>query len=159
LSVHPRLRGSRAPRRIVLAAGLALLAVAIPSGAAGVALKPFPGITFGDAETRHVVITTRAYRLTLDKRNGRILDLVDKRLELTSCRANELPVGRSRTSPFAQGVFLHATAPAASPIGGIRRRDAQLSTGIPSSGLPSPRSVPARSSLICVWRSRTAVQC
>jgi hypothetical protein len=78
LSVHPRLRGSRAPRRIVLAAGLALLAVAIPSGAAGVALKPFPGITFGDAATGHVVITTRAYRLTLDKRNGRILDLVDR---------------------------------------------------------------------------------
>ncbi|MGH3135573.1 MAG: hypothetical protein ACRDPV_03660, partial [Gaiellaceae bacterium] len=49
----------------------------VPSGAASTALGPFAGVTFAD-ETKHLVITSRAYRLTLSKRNGQILDLVDR---------------------------------------------------------------------------------
>ena len=72
-------RSWRALRQLVptVAAG-ALLVGAIPSGAAGVALKPFPGIAFDDRATGRLVITARAYQLTLDKRNGRIFDLIDR---------------------------------------------------------------------------------
>jgi hypothetical protein len=74
------LRASWHPLRslVLAAAAVALLAGAVPSGAAGVAAKPFPGITFDDRASGRLVITARAYQLTLDKRNGRILDLVDR---------------------------------------------------------------------------------
>ena len=60
------------------AAAVALLAGAAPPGAGGAAAKRFPGITFDDGATGRLVITARAYRLTLSKRNGKILDLVDR---------------------------------------------------------------------------------
>ncbi|MEP7223837.1 MAG: DUF6259 domain-containing protein, partial [Actinomycetota bacterium] len=56
---------------------LALLVGATASGAADVAPNPFQGIAFDDRAGR-LVITARAYQLTLDKRNGRILDLIDR---------------------------------------------------------------------------------
>lgn len=79
MSGHRWLRQSwRVLRQLVPAAAAgALLVGATPSGAAGVAPKPFPGIAF-DVRAGRLVITARAYQLTLDKRNGRILDLVDR---------------------------------------------------------------------------------
>ena len=79
MRAHPRLRGFRPLRQPVLAAAaLALLTGAVPSGAAGVAPAQFPGITFDDRAAGRLVITAPAYRLTLGKRNGQILDLVDR---------------------------------------------------------------------------------
>ncbi|MGH3135763.1 MAG: DUF6259 domain-containing protein [Gaiellaceae bacterium] len=74
------MRGSRPPLRqlVVAAAAVVLLAGAVPSSAPGVAPKRYPGITFDDRATGRLVITAGAYRLTLDKRNGRIFDLVDR---------------------------------------------------------------------------------
>jgi len=77
-SEHPSLGSfSRPLRGPVPAAAALLLTGVVPSGAAGVAREPFPGVTFDDRAGR-LVITARAYRLTLDKRNGKILDLVDR---------------------------------------------------------------------------------
>ncbi len=80
MSGHRRLCGSRRPLRqlVVAAVAVALLAGAVPSGAAGVALERFPGITFDDQTSGRLVITARAYQLTLDRRNGRILGLIDR---------------------------------------------------------------------------------
>ncbi|MGH3064728.1 MAG: DUF6259 domain-containing protein [Gaiellaceae bacterium] len=60
----------------VAAAALALLTGAAPSGTA--ALAQLPGISFDDRRAGRLVVTAPAYRLTLDKRNGKILDLVDR---------------------------------------------------------------------------------
>ena len=57
---------------------LTLLAGAAPSGAAGDHAGQSAGIAFDDRTADRLVITARGYRLTLDKRNGRILDLVDR---------------------------------------------------------------------------------
>jgi len=80
LTAHRWLRGSRRPFRqlVIAAAAVALLSGAVPSGAAGVGPERFPGITFDDRASARLVITARAYRLTLDKRNAKILDLVDR---------------------------------------------------------------------------------
>ena len=40
--------------------------------------EQFPGITFDDRATGRLVIAAPAYRLTIDKRNGTILELVDR---------------------------------------------------------------------------------
>lgn len=72
-------RVGRPLRQAVFAlAALAFVTGAAPSGAAKVVLEQFPGITFDDGTAGRLVITTRAYRLTLDKRNGKILDIVDR---------------------------------------------------------------------------------
>ena len=72
-------RVGRPLRQAVFAlAALGLVTGAAPSGAANVVLEQFPGITFDDGTAGRLVITTRAYRLTLDKRNGKILDIVDR---------------------------------------------------------------------------------
>ena len=56
----------------------AVLAGAGPHGAASGAAKRFPGITFEDRISGRLVITAPAYQLTLAKRNGRIIDLIDR---------------------------------------------------------------------------------
>lgn len=77
-SERHRFRGFTRPLRAVAsAAALALITGIVPSGAASTALGPFPGVTFAD-ETKRLVITSRAYRITLSKRNGQIVDLVDR---------------------------------------------------------------------------------
>jgi hypothetical protein len=62
---------------VLLAATCALLFGAAPSGAGGSPLAPFPGVTFDERPGR-LVIGARAYELTLDTRNGRILQVVDR---------------------------------------------------------------------------------
>lgn len=57
---------------------LALVAGAAPPGAADDHAGQSAGIAFDDRAADRLVITARTYRLTLDKRNGRILDLVDR---------------------------------------------------------------------------------
>ena len=53
----------------------ALVAAAIP--ASGAATNGNGGISFADGG-RQLVVTASAYRLTLDKKNGKIVDLVDR---------------------------------------------------------------------------------
>jgi Domain of unknown function (DUF6259) len=78
-SARPWVRGRRPLRQLApaAAAALALLAGVAPAGAGDSALERFPGVTFNDRAGR-LVITTPTYRLTLDKRNGTIVDLVDR---------------------------------------------------------------------------------
>ena len=74
-----RLRGARALRQLAAAAAaLGLVTGAAPAGAGGSDPEQFPGITFDDRATGRLVITAPLYRLTLDKRNGTIIDLVDR---------------------------------------------------------------------------------
>jgi hypothetical protein len=54
---------------------LVILAVAATTHGA---VSATPGITFDDRAAARMVITTHAYRLTLGKRNGKILSLVDR---------------------------------------------------------------------------------
>ena len=77
MSAHTRLSG-RLGQVVPAMAMLALLAGAAPSGAAGDHAGQSAGIAFDARGADRLVITARAYRLTLDKRNGRILDLVDR---------------------------------------------------------------------------------
>jgi len=75
MSAYVRLRLLRWP-------ALALVTVALGTGAAPSAtagLERLPGITFDDSAAGRLVVTTAAYRLTLDKRNGTIVDLVDRK--------------------------------------------------------------------------------
>lgn len=62
---------------VVAAAAVALIAGAGPPSAAGVPAKRFSPIAFDDRASGRLVITARGYRLTLSKRDGRILDLID----------------------------------------------------------------------------------
>ncbi|HSF61963.1 MAG TPA: DUF6259 domain-containing protein [Gaiellaceae bacterium] len=74
MTARPRLRSFR---RLVLA----FVAIALVTGvapAATAALEQFPGITFDDRADGRLVVAAPAYRLTLDKRNGTIVDLVDR---------------------------------------------------------------------------------
>jgi hypothetical protein len=58
------------------AAALGILA----AGASGhrALSAPFPGVSFDARATDRLVLTTKAYRLTLSKRNGKLLGLVDR---------------------------------------------------------------------------------
>jgi hypothetical protein len=55
-----------------------LLVVWAPAEAASRAVKPFPGVAFDERAADRVVLTTAAYRLSLSKRNGKVLELVDR---------------------------------------------------------------------------------
>lgn len=65
-------------RRWPALAAVALLAAAIPASGAGAEAKQFPGIALNDRDNGRLVVTATAYRLTLSKKNGKILDLVDR---------------------------------------------------------------------------------
>src|SRR6266568_7783462 len=56
----------------------AAAAVAVLAGAGSAAPRRFAGISFDDRAGGRLVITARAYRLTLSRQNGKILDLVDR---------------------------------------------------------------------------------
>jgi Domain of unknown function (DUF6259) len=56
----------------------ALIVFAVASHAALSAPPPSPGIAFNDHTADRLLITTSRYRLTLSKRNGKILSLVDR---------------------------------------------------------------------------------
>jgi hypothetical protein len=58
------------------AAVLAILAAAASSH--GALSAPFPGVSFDERAAGRLVITTEAYRLTLSKKNGKLLGLVDR---------------------------------------------------------------------------------
>jgi hypothetical protein len=75
LSTHPRLRPYR--RLVPGFVAVALILGVAPSATA--ALERFPGITFSDRADR-LVVTAPAYRLTLDERNGTIVELVDRKV-------------------------------------------------------------------------------
>ncbi len=65
-------KGSRA------ALGAAALAAVLLLGAAATSAAPRRGISFDDRARDRLVLTTPGYTLTLAKRNGKILDLVDR---------------------------------------------------------------------------------
>jgi Domain of unknown function (DUF6259) len=71
------LSGRRLPA-LATAAAIALLAGAAPPVIASAVPKRLPGITFDDRAGDRLVIGAHGYRLTLDKRNGKILELVDR---------------------------------------------------------------------------------
>lgn len=62
----------------VAGVAITLVAGAAPSTAPARPAQPFPGIRFDARAHDRLVITTPAYRLALSKRNGRILELVDR---------------------------------------------------------------------------------
>ena len=76
LSGHRRLRAFW--YLLLAAAAVALLAWPAPPGAPGAAPKRLPAITFDDRAGGRLVVTARAYRLVLGKRDGRILDVIDR---------------------------------------------------------------------------------
>ena len=78
MSVRARIRGRGRRQAVPFAAALALLAGVAASGAAVDDAGQFAGITFDDRTAERLVITARSYRLTLAKRNGQIIDLVDR---------------------------------------------------------------------------------
>jgi hypothetical protein len=80
LSRHLWSRRPWRPTRLLVtaAAVAAVLAGAGQHGAASGAAKRFPGITFEDRIRGRLVITAPGYQLTLAKRNGRIIDLIDR---------------------------------------------------------------------------------
>jgi hypothetical protein len=61
-----------------VAGALTIFVVAVSSHGALSAPRAMPGVAFDDHSTDRFVITTPAYRLTLSKRNGKILGLVDR---------------------------------------------------------------------------------
>jgi hypothetical protein len=63
---------------VLALAAAAAAAVAILAGNSSAAPRRFSGITFDDRAGGRLVISARAYRLTLSKQNGKILDLVDR---------------------------------------------------------------------------------
>jgi hypothetical protein len=63
-------------RRWHATAAVAVLAATLP--AAGAAAPKPPGVAFSDRGDARLVISTGAYRLALSKRNGKIVDLVDR---------------------------------------------------------------------------------
>src|SRR5437588_10294309 len=73
-TVRSRGRGDSGRRRTATVVA-ALVAAAIP--ASGAATNGNGGISFADGG-RQLVVTASAYRLTLDKKNGKIVDLVDR---------------------------------------------------------------------------------
>jgi hypothetical protein len=70
--------GQLAPAAAVVALLAGAAAPPGDAGAAGAAPKRFPGITFDERTSGRLVVTARAYRLTLSKRNGRILEVIDR---------------------------------------------------------------------------------
>jgi uncharacterized protein DUF6259 len=56
----------------------AVTIVAVAASSHGALSAPRPAIAFDDRAAGRLVITTRVYRLTLSKRNGKVLSLVDR---------------------------------------------------------------------------------
>lgn len=79
MSAHDRVPGWRLLRgAVLLSAALALLVGAARSSAGVGTLGRSPGVAFDDRAGDRVVVTAPGYRLTLTKRNGQIVDLVDR---------------------------------------------------------------------------------
>jgi Domain of unknown function (DUF6259) len=61
-----------------LAIAAVFLAVAARTDGASTASRAFPGVAFDDRAAGRLVLTTATYRLSLSKRNGKVVDLVDR---------------------------------------------------------------------------------
>jgi hypothetical protein len=71
-------RGRGRNKSWAVVAVLTILTVAVSSHGALSAPRRFPAVAFDDRAAGRLVITTKTYRLTLSKRNGKILGLVDR---------------------------------------------------------------------------------
>src|SRR5712691_10062584 len=76
-TVRSRGRGDSSSRRRAAAAAV-LVAAAVPASGTVASATRIPGISFADRGAGQLVVTATAYRLTLSKKNGKILDLVDR---------------------------------------------------------------------------------
>jgi hypothetical protein len=72
---------------LAVVAVLTILAAAASSSHGAIsAPRPFPGVAFDGGAAGRLVITTKTYRLTLSKRNGKVLGLVDRATGLLLAR-------------------------------------------------------------------------
>ena len=93
-------RGRGRNRAWAVVAVLAIVAVAASSSHGALsAPRPYPGVAFDDRAAGSLVITTKTYRLTLSKRNGKVLGLVDRASGLRLARnTNRCLWGAAATS-------------------------------------------------------------
>jgi hypothetical protein len=93
----------------VLGLGAALVGASAPLAAQDRAHAQPPRVTFDDRASDRLVVTTQGYQLTLSKRNGRILGVVDRER-------------RTRVVPRANGCLWRESARGGPPPGGCSFR-------------------------------------